>query len=261
MTSGNLSVDELLAIPKEELAQLHFDQPELAVSLLKSLLLFNGDLLAATFNEPVLQLPEEISKCPLSLVDAIQLGMQNPPFARTIFTSVFHFLAVIQQKLPFFCLLDGVNHWYNDTQYRDMNGCPLTVARLPVVNLLKKYFEEPSRLSSSSFKVLASLSLADDPKSPLFVPFNDTIPHFLARIKNQLPFASQDPTATLSFQPTIIHLDNFSRIESFKLLKYYRSIGLLYEESLHGPYLDQKYFLTAGNPEKLFHAVLLDNLY
>ena len=244
IVDAKLTTHELLAFPETERGKMHFDQPELAITLLNSLKQFNEPLLTETFSQVQLDFPEGtiVSKPKLSFLEALQVGLENPPIATTVFMILFHYLASVQERVPFVLLMDGINFLYGNTQYRDTNGQLMTSARFPLIHLLRKYFEESGSplhpvdnqtsiksrgsclpLVSDQFKVIASMATQE------FSELCMTAAQLKVQIQDELPMLSSRHEDRISFHPNVHTMSYLSRQEVLRLLKYYRSIGLIYE--------------------------------
>jgi hypothetical protein len=66
-----------------------------------------------------------------------------------------------------------------------------------------------------------------------------------------------DPSRNVS----INEIPCLTREENRLLLQSYRVTGHILADDLSEEYLETKYFLSGGNPQKLFRACKFDNLY
>ncbi len=187
-----------------------YDQPELALEIIQQILALNPSL--------------HSSLGP----DYADSAKANPALAPQLLTKC---LASIQEQ-PCILLVDEINALYAPTAYRSVEGEPLGVAHLPVLQTMRSFFERPSE------HTLLLGALCHDPGLQKFM-----IP----------------PRALSTTQTT--RLDYLSRAEVKSLLAYYHSTGHVLQDVNSDDFAEKIRFISGGAGDKVLSAATYDGVY
>lgn len=195
-----------------------FDQPDISSQVLNNILILNQNILQ---NYP-------------SIKQFISDGIDNSP-SKTLMQLLEKHIESMNPIL----LVDQVNALYSPIEYKSKDGNPFPIEQFPVMNLIKKCFD------NNSITAIGATSYSDTRIRPQ--KYNHSLPIY--------PGAHR------------IQIECFNRQELKTILTYYRQLGYIYEdnleenEELHSQYVDRKYYATGGNGQALFHACAYDNIY